>query len=109
MRASTRPLGPTTPYVALRHSGLKTVSYANVFSVLDYFSMSFPSGLTADKALDTKLKGHTPLSEMDALTQEQYNPAEVYGFPVSLQLTAGRLQEEKLLDMVEKIETDLAY
>jgi amidase len=101
-------LGPTTPYVAPRNGQLKTVAYTNVFSVLDYSSMSFPTGLKADKELDKKLLDHTPLSEIDALTQSNYEPADVHGLSISLQLTARRLQEEKLLAIVERIEADLA-
>ncbi len=100
-------LGPTTPYVALKHGELKTVSYTNVFSVLDYSSMSFPTGLKADKELDKRLTSHTPLSDVDSLVQQQYDPQDVHGLSISLQLTAGRLQEEKLLAMAERIEADL--
>jgi amidase len=100
-------LGPTTAYVAPKNGELKTVSYTNVFSVLDYSSVSFPSGLRANKELDQRLVGHIPLSSMDALTQEHYNPVDVHGLSISLQLTAKRLQEEKLLAMVERIEKDL--
>lgn len=101
-------LGPTTPWVAPRNGQLKTVGYTNVFSVLDYSSVSFPSGVNADQELDMGLVGHVPLGEVDALVQKNYDPADVHGLPVSLQLTARRLQEEKLLAMVEKIEADLA-
>ncbi|KAL7946823.1 amidase signature domain-containing protein [Trichoderma barbatum] len=100
-------LGPTTAYVAPKNGELKTVSYTNVFSVLDYSSVSFPSGLKADKGLDKGLVGHIPLSNIDALTQKHYDPEAIHGLPISLQLTAKRLQEEKLLAMVERIEGDL--
>ncbi|KAL7904142.1 amidase signature domain-containing protein [Trichoderma velutinum] len=100
-------LGPTTAYVAPKNGELKTVSYTNVFSVLDYSSVSFPSGVKADKNLDERLVGHIPLSNLDALTQKHYDPMDMHGLPISLQLTAKRLQEEKLLAMVEMIERDL--
>ncbi|KAJ4171739.1 hypothetical protein NW754_000318 [Fusarium falciforme] len=102
-------LGPTTPYVSPKNGQLKTVGYTNVFSVLDFSSASFPSGLKADKELDKRLVGQIPLNELDALTQEQYDPVGVHGLPISLQLTARRLQEEKLLAMLERIEKDLAW
>ncbi|RFU82170.1 amidase [Trichoderma arundinaceum] len=102
-------LGPTTAYVAPKNGELGTVSYTNVFSVLDYSSVSFPSGLKADKDLDKRLVDYIPLSDMDTLTQEQYSPVDVHGLSISLQLTAKRLQEEKLLAMVEKIGEDLVW
>ncbi|KAB5518012.1 amidase signature domain-containing protein [Coniochaeta sp. 2T2.1] len=101
-------LGPTTVWVAPRHGGLKSVAYTNVFSVLDYSSVSFPTGLKADEELDGKLVGHEPLSDVDSVIQQQYDPRDVHGMSISLQLTAGRLQEEKLLAMVGRIERDLA-
>lgn len=101
-------LGPTTPYVAPRNGQLKTVAYTNVFSVLDYSSLSFPTGIKADKEVDKKLLNYTPLTEIDALTQSNYEPSDVHGLSISLQLTARRLQEEKLLAMLERIEADMA-
>lgn len=101
-------LGPTTPYVAPKNGELKTVSYTNVFSMLDYSSLSFPTGLKADKDLDKILAGQKPLNDLDALIQSQYDPVDVDGLSISLQLTAMRLQEEKLLAMAELIERDLA-
>lgn len=100
-------LGPTTAYVAPKNGELKAVSYTNVFSVMDYSSVSFPSGLRANSELDKKLVGHIPLSAVDTVTQNYYDPGDVHGLSISLQLTARRLQEEKLLAMVEKIEADL--
>ncbi len=100
-------LGPTTPWVAPRNGQLKTVAYTNVFSVLDYSSVSFPSGLCADKELDKGLANHSTLSEIDAQVQKNYDAADVHGLPISLQLTARRSQEEKVLALVEKIEADL--
>ena len=99
-------LGPTTPWVAPRNGQLKTVAYTNVFSVLDYSSVSFPSGLRADND-DKRLINHKSLGEIDAQVQQDYDWTHVYGLPISLQLTARRLQEEKVLALVERIEADL--
>lgn len=58
----------------------------------------------ADKSLDAK-RGNdwTPLSEMDAQIQKEYDPEFYHRAPVSLQLVGKRLEEEKVLEMVEAV------
>ncbi|KAB8266302.1 amidase signature domain-containing protein [Aspergillus pseudonomiae] len=92
-------LCPTTPYSSVEHGKFAYVGYTGVFNVLDYSAVSFPCGVTASKALDASYHGHKALSDVDARIQHDYNAAAVDGMPVSLQLVARRLEEEKALMM----------
>jgi len=48
----------------------------------------------------TKFKS---MSEIDAKIQADYNPDFYHGAPVSLQMVGRRLEEEKVLEMVEMV------
>lgn len=44
-----------------------------------------------------------PLNHLDGNIQADYDPAFYHGAPVSLQLVGRRLEEEKVLEMVEVV------
>ncbi|KAF2268371.1 acetamidase [Lojkania enalia] len=94
-------LGPTTPYSSVENGGFKHVGYTGVFNVLDYSAVSFPCGVMVDKDKDRPLTNHNPLSETCKEIHAEYNPDLVHGMPVSLQLVANRLEEEKVLEMTK--------
>ncbi|KAF2093996.1 amidase [Rhizodiscina lignyota] len=97
-------LGPTTPYASPEHGNFKYVGYTGVFNVLDYSSTSFPTGFYADKEVDTiENPGQSALSDSCTETQKDYNPHVVHGAPISLQLTARKLEDEKVLMMTEVV------
>lgn len=48
-----------------------------------------------------------PLSDLDKLIQDEYDPEFYDGAPVSLQLAGKRLEEEKVLEMVEVVSNAL--
>ncbi|KAF4554603.1 Acetamidase-like protein 1 [Elsinoe fawcettii] len=95
-------LCPTTPYATVEHGNFKSVGYTGVFNVLDYSASSFPSGLYADEKLD-HYQDEPILSELDTQTRKDYNAAAVHGMPISLQLVAQRLEEEKVLAMTREV------
>jgi len=96
-------LCPTTPYAAVRHDGFTYVGYTGVFNILDYSALSFPTGINADATLDVKDASKPSLGEHDEPVQGSYNAELIHGQPISLQLVARRLEEEKLLAMAESI------
>lgn len=100
-------LGPTTPYATTKNGEFRHVGYTGVFNILDYSSVSFPSGVSVDKAKDGLEQGIQTHSELDAQTQKEYDAELAHGLPVSLQLTGRRLEEEKIMALTEKIEEDL--
>jgi len=100
-------LGPCTPYTAPQNGTFKAIGYTGVFNVLDYSCTSFPTGIYTDKEIDVVPSDFKPYTDLDAQTQKGYDPVLTHGMPVSLQLTAKRLQEEKVLAMTERIVRDL--
>ena len=52
--------------------------------------------------------GDSSFNDDDAKAREEYDPVEVHGLPISLQLTGRRLEEEKILAIVERVLADLA-
>ncbi|KAF2713668.1 amidase [Pleomassaria siparia CBS 279.74] len=92
-------LAPTTPFSSVAHSGLNYVGYTGVFNVVDCSCVSFPTGFIADKTKDQAIAGHKPLSDYCKDIHSAYDPDLVDGMPISLQLIAKRLEEEKVLAM----------
>jgi amidase len=101
-------LGPTTPYAAPKAGCFKTVSYTGIFNLLDYSSTSFPTGVVGDKGKDVYEEGFQAFGDVDRTTREDYDPAEIQGIPVSLQLTGRRLEDEKILALTAKVCEDIA-
>lgn len=54
------------------------------------------------------MRAFRELSEIDGRIQADYEPDFYHGAPVSLQLIGRRLEEEKVLEMVETIAHDIA-
>ncbi|THV64803.1 acetamidase [Aureobasidium pullulans] len=96
-------VSPTTPFASVEHGKFKHVGYTGVFNILDYSAVSFPSGIYADSELDKAETGIKTLSQMDAQIQAEYNAGAVHGMPVSLQLVASRLEEEKAVAMTRVV------
>ncbi|KAJ8111195.1 hypothetical protein OPT61_g6159 [Boeremia exigua] len=74
-------LCPTTPYASTKHGDFKYVGYTGVYNVVDYSAVSFPSGVTADKALDTSIADYKALSELCQATYDSYDAEAVHGMP----------------------------
>lgn len=102
-------LCPTTPYAAPKHGDFKYVGYTGVFNILDYSAVSFPTGLHANKDLDILDSERKSFGEHDEAAQKDYDASAVHGMPISLQLVGKRLQEEKILDVVERVCSDLTW
>ncbi|GAM85567.1 hypothetical protein ANO11243_035740 [Dothideomycetidae sp. 11243] len=96
-------LCPTTPYACTSHTKFKYVGYTGVFNVLDYSALSFPTGLTVDTTLDVASKGQPILSAWDEEAQNDYDAEVIRNMPISLQLVAGRLEEEKVIAMAREV------
>ncbi|KAI0180101.1 amidase [Hypoxylon sp. FL1284] len=97
-------LCPATPFAGVENGNFKHVGYTGVYNVLDYSSISFPTGMTADKSVDVAPgDSYVPLSELDKVVQSEYNPDAVHGSPINLQLVAQRLEEEKCIEMCQAV------
>ncbi|PGH04307.1 hypothetical protein AJ79_07155 [Helicocarpus griseus UAMH5409] len=97
-------IAPVAPSGAPRLGMGETVDYVGFtafVNLLDYCACTFPVTY-ADKSIDhPRGKEWTPLSPQDKMIQDDYDPEFYHGAPVSLQLVGKRLEEEKVLEMVE--------
>ncbi|KAL1311010.1 hypothetical protein AAFC00_001228 [Neodothiora populina] len=94
---------PTTPYTSVEHGKFKYVGYTGVFNIVDYSAVSWPSGMYADKSLDQPKIDAEPFSALDAEIQQDYDAEVVHGMPISLQLVAQRLEDEKAIAMTRLV------
>jgi amidase len=65
--------------------------------------VSFPTGIKVDKDVDVLDASYQPLSPLCKSVNDDYDAALVHGLPVSLQIVARRLEEEKVLAMAELV------
>ncbi|TDZ13358.1 Acetamidase [Colletotrichum spinosum] len=96
-------LCPTTPFASPRNGTFKHVGYTGVYNVLDYSCVSFPTGRLADKSVDTYDPEAEPLGPVCETIRSEYDADLVHGMPISLQLVARRLEEEKAIAMVKRV------
>ncbi|ERS98323.1 hypothetical protein HMPREF1624_05107 [Sporothrix schenckii ATCC 58251] len=100
-------LCPTIPFNTVKHGAFEHVGYTGVYNVLDYACMSFPTGLLVDKAIDRPVDlssaAYAPLSEADQKVAAGYDAETMHGLPISLQLVARRLEEEKVIGMCRRV------
>lgn len=96
-------LGPVTPFAAPQAGGFKSVSYTSIFNLLDYSSTSFPTGVVGNKEKDVYSTNFKALGETDEIIMKEYDAEEIQGIPVSLQLTARRLEDEKVMELTAMI------
>ncbi|POR33152.1 Acetamidase [Tolypocladium paradoxum] len=94
-------LCPTIPFNTVKSGSFKhnKVAYTGVFNVLDYSSLSFATGLTVDKNIDRLHTAYEALGDVCKAVNEEYDADMMDGLPISLQLVARRLEEEKVLAM----------
>ncbi|KAL7920605.1 amidase signature domain-containing protein [Trichoderma austrokoningii] len=90
---------PTIPFNTVRHGTFKHVGYTGVYNVLDYSAVSFPTGLNVIEGVDVDEPDYAPLSSDCRDIHATYEPELMHGLPISLQLVARRLEEEKVLAM----------
>lgn len=62
---------PTCPFAAVEHTKFKHLGYTGVYNILDYSCVSFPCNVTVDQAVDVHVTKEAPLSEVDALVQQE--------------------------------------
>ncbi|CAK7245767.1 MAG: hypothetical protein STHCBS139747_007359 [Sporothrix thermara] len=100
-------LCPTIPFNTVKHGKFEHVGYTGVYNVLDYACMSFPTGLVVDKTVDAAVDvadpAYKPLGPLDEKVTAGYDPETMHGLPISLQLVARRLEEEKVIGMCRSV------
>ncbi|KFX97279.1 hypothetical protein V490_02861 [Pseudogymnoascus sp. VKM F-3557] len=92
------------PYISAKHSKYTHAGYTGLFNLLDYSAAVFPCGVIGDRDIDVRKMDEPPeLNAADKATREEYDPNEIHGLPVGLQLIGRKLQEEKVLAMVGRV------
>ncbi|OAX79679.1 hypothetical protein ACJ72_05997 [Emergomyces africanus] len=99
-------IAPVAPTGAPRLGQGETVDYigfTGFVNLLDHSACAFPVTY-ADKSIDLpRGEGWVPLNPKDKMIQADYDPEFYHGAPVSLQLIGKRLEEEKVVEMVEVV------
>lgn len=80
------------------------IGYTGVVNFLDFPGCTFPV-TWADKTIDhpVDMKSFRQLNELDGRIQADYDPEFYHKAPVSLQVVGKRLEEEKVLEIVEVV------
>lgn len=93
---------PVTPYPTAQNGAFRYVGYTSVYNALDYSAGVVPV-TRADKDIDVKELDYEPRNSVDEHTYNDYDPAEVHGGAVSIQIVGRRLQEEKVIKMMRVV------
>lgn len=96
-------LCPAFPTPAPAHDTSRYWGYTSLFNLLDYSALVFPV-TKVDPERDVKDPNYIPMNEFDAWAYDHYDPSLQKHAPVSLQLVAKRLEEEKLLQAFSEIQ-----
>ncbi|KIR50831.1 amidase [Cryptococcus gattii Ru294] len=107
---------PAAPFLARPHGadlpnskwGVFEHTYANFQPLFQLSTGSFPSGLFQDPSIDLPLREFIPRSDLDKVVQALYSdPEEWRGAPIGFQLVGRRLEEEKVLAMLQRVKEAL--
>lgn len=72
--------------------------YTNLWNILDFPSIVFPTGLKCDPKLDPPETDFSARNEEEAYERDLYTDAESFkGAPICLQLVGRRWKEEELV------------
>lgn len=95
-------LTPTMPHLAVPHRSVRWVGYTKVWNVLDYPAITFPVDVVRPD--DIVQEKHIPRNDLDAFNWNLYDPAQLAGHPINLQVVGQKLEEEKVLGAATVIE-----
>jgi len=93
---------PVAPTAAVQHDTFSYYSYSAIVPMLDYTAGSFPVTFV-DKTIDVEMPNYVPQNPVDQSIWSTYDKDIFDGAPVGLQVMGKRLQEEKVIGMMEAI------
>ncbi|KAL2005110.1 hypothetical protein VTN00DRAFT_2960 [Thermoascus crustaceus] len=103
-------LSPVHPAAASAHNESRYWGYCSVFNALDFSAAVFPAGTVQETDTWDRYPRPTPepFSEMDKWYESLYvdgeaGPEKYAHAPIPLQLVGRRFQEEKLLNIMDKV------
>jgi amidase len=93
-------ISPVTAYSACPHHSFEHVTYTSLWNITDQAAAVFPvTRVTADDAHPADFADREHRDDIERRVHERYDPAEVIGAPVALQVITKRLEEEKALKL----------
>ncbi|GEQ68835.1 hypothetical protein JCM33374_g2504 [Metschnikowia sp. JCM 33374] len=91
-------LSPTYVSVASKPETIHYWGYTNLWNMLDFPNVIFPTGLYVDPELDANESSYKPRNEVEEYEYGLYTgPEDFVGAPVSLQLTGRRYTDETVV------------
>jgi amidase len=99
-------LCPVGPSVAPKHGTAKYWGYTSQWNLLDYPAAVFPV-CKVDKDKDFAQGDFESMNGKDEENWGLYDPEEVHGVPISLQLVGRRFEDEKVLRILEEITREI--
>lgn len=91
-------LSPTYVSVAAKPETVTYWGYTNLWNILDFPNVIFPTGMSVDQKLDVVDKSFTPRSELEAYEYGLYTgPQDFADAPICLQLTGRRYADETVV------------
>ncbi|KAL2883488.1 hypothetical protein SGCOL_001171 [Colletotrichum sp. CLE4] len=99
-------LCPAYVGVAAKCGTPKYWHYTTIWNILDQPSITFPTGLHVDPAIDVVDKDYKPRSDTDEREYKKYIPEEFVDAPIALQLAGKHFRDEETVaaaDLVTKI------
>ena len=110
-RAVDAVLSPVAPTLAPPHDTTRWWGYTSYWNLVDYPAAVFPVGRRMDaatyRAVDVSAEvalPATPRNPTEDFVRSQWDPQTYHNASVSLQLIGRRLNEEKVLGMLQKVE-----
>jgi amidase len=96
-------LCPVAPTLAPPHDTTRWWGYSSYWNLADYPGVVFPVGRHSSTSVYDDV-GSNPRNDVEDSIQKQWNPETYHNAPISLQLVARRLNEEKLLHALNVVE-----
>lgn len=95
----TAILGPISESVAPISNNGYNWSYTNIYNLIDWPAVAFPTGLVQDPKLDVWGPDHQSsyTSPLEQFCHELYNADEVVGAPIGLQVAAPPFRDETVI------------
>jgi amidase len=106
-------IAPVLPWVGYKPKqwivSSQYVGYSAHWNLLDYTALAIPTGVVADKGLDSVeacsgWKDYVPKNKSDEFNHQQYDMNLVEGMPVGVQIITGHFGEEKAMMIAEILE-----
>ncbi|WWC73537.1 uncharacterized protein I206_107509 [Kwoniella pini CBS 10737] len=95
-------ISPVTPFSACPKMAFGGhVAYTSMWNITDYSATTFPVSFV-DPTVDLKTP-YEARNEVEKEVWDRYDPEEVVGAPISLQLVCQRLEEEKALKLTRVV------